>query len=326
MREMCEAAVLDHEARPLNGRRLEQCFDRMMRRIPGESTDAESWHCTRRGAQRRSRATTSLAGGSTLTLSKQYAELRLGTHNEEGARDRNAGFAKITSPEEHAHYQAIADAHGPVEIPPGHILIFYERLVHEVLKVTATRIMRRPLFGQVASNGLRREPLFGQQQTNAWIDGRRVPKIKSGQKPAIYPSAYYNFPRSSDADRLLRVGLRAGQCSTSTSWWSGAQAGTAWTRVERYMKGLADYGAGDAPGVRAAEASQDPVPESACSCTPLTTRGGPRVGRRCVASVAEWEEYEGPRVFTIDEYGNLGRRCRAAGPSVCEWFGQGRAE
>ena len=127
MRELCEAVVLDNDALPLNGRALEQCFDRMMRRIPGERTDAESWH--RDEAKNTQPGDDIFGGWINLDAQPQHFSCAPGTHLEAGARGRNDGFAKITSAADKARYQQIANAHGPVTIPPGHILIFYERLV-----------------------------------------------------------------------------------------------------------------------------------------------------------------------------------------------------
>ena len=301
MREMCEAAVLDEDALPLNGRRLEQCFDRMMRRIPGESTDVESWH--------RDEALNTLPGddifGGWINLDNesQFFSCAPGTHTEDGVHDRNDGFARITSPEEKAHYQAIADAHGPVEIPPGHILIFYERLVHEVLKVTATRIMRRLFLGWRAT--MAHEPLFGQPQTDAWIQSQAPPKIKSGQKPAIYPSAYYNFPRNFQKLTNFCVSVFVPACLYQHAVQSGAQAGTTWTRVARYMRGLADY---NLPMHPAYEPEERKIlfPSRRVQLHTFDDPSGPRVAYR-VASLAEWQAYDtAPRV-TMDAHGNRGR-------------------
>ena len=302
MREMCEAAVLDHDALPLNGRRLEQCFDRMMRRIPGESTDVESWH--RDEALNTQPGDDIFGGWINLDNESQFFSCAPGTHNEVGARDRNAGFAKITSPEEKAHYQAIADAHGPVTIPPGHILIFYERLVHEVLKVTATRIMRRLFLGWRATSA--HEPLFGQQQTNAWIDSQAPPEIKSGQKPAIYPRAYYNFPRNFQRLTDFSVSVFVPQCLYQHAVQSGAQAGTTWTRVERYMRGLADYAGLPMHPAYEPEERKILFPSRRVQLHTFNDPSGPRVAYR-VASLAEWEEYDATPRVTMDAYGNRGR-------------------
>ena len=44
MREKLMAAVLDANAIPTEGRKLEQCFDRLLYRIPGQSPTAETMH------------------------------------------------------------------------------------------------------------------------------------------------------------------------------------------------------------------------------------------------------------------------------------------
>jgi hypothetical protein len=304
MREMCEAAVLDHDALPLNGRRLEQCFDRMMRRIPGESTDVESWH--RDEALHTQPGDDIFGGWINLDNESQFFSGAPGTHNEAGARDRNAGFAKIASPEEKAHYQAIADARGPVEIPPGHILIFYERLVHEVLKVTATYTMRRLFLGWRATSA--REPLFGQQQTDAWIQSQAPPKIKSGQKPAIYPTAYYNFPRNFQRLTDFSVSVFVPQCLYQHAVQSGAQAGTTWTRVERYMRGLADYAGLPMHPAYEPEERKILFPSRRVQLRTFDDPDGPRVAYR-LASASEWEEYDATPTWaaTMDAYGNRGR-------------------
>ena len=237
LRELCGATVLENDVLPLNGRRVEHLIDRAMRRIPGESTDVESWH--------RDEAKETLPGdivfGGWLNMDEkpQYFSCAPGTHMEPGACDRNDGFAKITSAADKARYQHIANAHGPVAIPPGHILIFYERLVHEVLKSTATYIMRRMFLGWRVTDAT--QPLFGQEQTDAWIQSQSPPKIKSGQKPAIYPSAYYNFPRNFNYLTQWSISTFVPACLYQHVVRSGAQAGTTWVRVERNMRGLADY-------------------------------------------------------------------------------------
>ena len=209
----------------------------MMRRIPGESTDVESWH--RDEALNTQPGDDIFGGWINLDDQPQYFSCAPGTHLEAGAHDRNAGFAKITSAAEKEHYRKIAAAHGKVVIPHGHILIFYERLVHEVVKAKAERIMRRLFLGWRATTAT--EPLFGQQQTDAWIDAQSPPKIKSGQSPSIYPTAYYNFPRNFATLTDFCKSVFVPECLYSHIVKGGAYAGTTWTRVERTMKGLADY-------------------------------------------------------------------------------------
>jgi hypothetical protein len=238
MREMCEAAVLDSDALPLNGRRLEQCFDRIMRRIPGEVTKPESWH--RDEALNTQPGDDIFGGWINLDAHPQYFSCAPRTHTEQGARDRNAGFAKITDANHKQYYQQIADNHGRVTIPPGHVLIFYERLVHEVTQSTATYTMRRLFLGWRATSAL--EPLFGSSETDRWILTQAPPKIKSGQKPAIYPSAYSNFPRNFQTLTTFSKLVFAPECLYNHEVKTGEYKGTIWVRVKASMLGLWEYG------------------------------------------------------------------------------------
>tara|TARA_Y100000768_G_scaffold312135_1_gene246842 strand:+ start:258 stop:1529 length:1272 start_codon:yes stop_codon:yes gene_type:complete len=300
MREMCEAAVLDHDALPLNGRRLEQCFDRILRRVPGDVFGGESWH--RDEAKHTQPGDDIFGGWINLDLEPQYFSCAPGTHNEPDARGRNDGFAKITSPEEKARYKAIADAHGPVAIPPGHILIFYERLVHEVLKRKTTHIMRRLFLGWRATNA--HEPLFGQQQTDAWIQSQAPAKIKSGQATDIFPSAYVSYPKNYEARTKFSKSVFVPQCLYLHRVASGEHEGQEFMSVLKNMKGLADYGM---PLHRAYDEHERKImfPSRRVKLRTFEDPSGPRVAFR-LASVSEWETYDIAPAVSMDAYGNRG--------------------
>lgn len=239
MREMCEGTILDADVLPLHGRRLEQCFDRLMRRVKGQAPMKESWH---RDESMNTLPGDDIFGGwINLDLEPQYFSCAPGTHLEADARDRNAGFAKITDPAAKARYQRMADAYGPVAIPPGHILVFYERLAHEVVSVKAKRLMRRMFLGWRATTA--REPLFGTNVTNEWMTTQHPPMIKSGQKPQMYGDLHENCHQG----LLLKwstAGIYVPQCispkvitGTANRW-----VGQTHPRIHRYMKSLVDYG------------------------------------------------------------------------------------
>jgi hypothetical protein len=233
LREMCTGAVLDADVLPLEGRKLEKPFDRLMYRISGEKPTAESMH--------RDEAMTALpsdvvfGGWINLDDEPQYFSCAPRTHHEVGGQ--NKGFAKITSKEEKEKYKPLFRR---VEIPPGCILVFYERLVHEVNPVQATsRVMRMMLGWRVTDAN---EPLFGEATTAEWIRDQGVPKIKSGQDPPVWPSAYSNFPRNfqtlTDWSRRTYVD----QCLyTHSVAGTGAAAGTRWIRVKAKMLSLREY-------------------------------------------------------------------------------------
>lgn len=241
MREMCEAVILDNDVLPLEGRKLEQCFDRLMRRPKGAVPLKESWH---RDESENTQPGDDIFGGwINLDAQTQYFSCAPRTHLEPGARDRNDGFAKITDSTDKAHYQSIADAHGPVEIPPGHMLVFYERLVHEVINKPAKYLMRRMFLGWRATNAV--EPLFGTQLTGHWMTVQAPPKIKSGQDPPIFGPIHANL----HIDKIIALsddGIYQPQCYSPyaaqskdpTKWYHNKVH----QRIHSPMLSLAEYG------------------------------------------------------------------------------------
>ncbi|MDA9633400.1 hypothetical protein N9S81_00510, partial [bacterium] len=234
MREQMTAAVLETDAIPVEGRKLEVTFDRLLYRIPGETPTAESMH--------RDEAATALDGDTifggwvNFDDSAQYFSCCPRTHTDVGGQ--NTGFAKIPKEE----YQIFRDRGWTlVKIPPGACLIFYERLVHEVNANTADKLSMRMFLGWRVTDA--DQPLFGTKATMQWIDTQGVPKIKSGQDPPVWPSAYSNFPRNFQTLTDWSVRTYAPQCIfTQTVGGSGAFAGTQWRRVKAKMLSLREYG------------------------------------------------------------------------------------
>ena len=234
LREMMTAAILDTDALPIKGRKLEKPFDRTLFRIPGETPTAESMHRDESTAALNSDVI--FGGWVNLEDVPQYFSCCPRTHIEVG--NQNKGFAKITSKEEKAKYRPLFRR---VEIPPGCCVIFYERLVHEVVAIRSTRTMYRMFLGWRVTDA--EEPLFGSQTTLGWISDQAVPKIKSGQDPPVWPSAYSNFPRNFQKLTDWSKRTFVPQCLyTQTVGGSGAAAGTQWVRVKAKMLSLRQYG------------------------------------------------------------------------------------
>ena len=247
LREMLTAAILDMDALPLEGRKLEKPFDRMLYRIPGETPTAESMH--RDESPNAAEGDDIFGGWVNLDDQPQYFSCCPRTHQEVG--NQNKGFAKITDKEEKATYRS---QFRRIQIPPGCCVIFYERLVHEVVAIKATYTMYRMFLGWRATNA--DEPLFGNETTMGWINDQAVPKIKSGQDPPVWPSAYSNFP--SNFETLTKWSRRTfvPECLyTHTVGGDGAAAGTKWIRVKAKMLSLRAYGLPMWPAYDRAEAS-----------------------------------------------------------------------
>ena len=234
MREQLTAEVLMSDALPAEGRKLEKTFDRLLYRIEGEAPTPEALH---RDVAPEAKDGDDIFGGWVNFDEENQSFLCVPkTHTEVGGQ--NKGFAKIRK-EEHPIYQRKMRR---VEIPPGCVLLFYERIVHEVVSKKAERLMLRMHLGFRVTN--EEEPLFGTNTTLEWIRTQGVPKIKSGQTPLVYPSAYPNFPKNFQRLTDWSQSTFHEKCiythvvqSLSEKWNN-----TEWKRVHAKMHSLQQYG------------------------------------------------------------------------------------
>lgn len=233
VREKMEAVILDKDVLPLNGRKLEKCFDRMMYRITGETPTAESMH--RDEALTAKDGDDIFGGWINLEDEDQFFSCVPRSHTVVGGK--NKGFAKIPPAEWPKYWPDFRR----VQIPKGYMLVFYERLVHEVLATPAPRRMIRMFLGwRVTAYD---EPLFGTTQTLKWINDQGVPKIKSGQDPTVVPVSYPNF--SARWPKFTTWSKRTFQdvcLYKHTVGGEGKFAGQVWTRVKPKMDSLREYG------------------------------------------------------------------------------------
>ena len=235
LREMMTAALLDLDVLPLEGRKLEQTFDRMLYRVAGEKPTAESMH--RDESPKALQGDSVFGGWVNLDDAEQYFLCAPTTHREEGIEGKNSGFALIKSKEEQEKYRQIFRT---VKIPPGYCVVFYERLVHEVRAIKAEQRMLRMFLGWRITDA--DEPLFGTEATLRWMREQAVPKIKSGQDPPVWPGAYSNFSRNFQT--LTDWSLRTfdERCLFTATVASGEFTGRQFVRVKAKMLSLQEYG------------------------------------------------------------------------------------
>jgi hypothetical protein len=234
LREVIMSVLLEMDVLPIEGRKLEQVIDRVLYRVLEETPSAESLH--RDEAIKALPGDVIFGGWVNLDDTPQYFSCAPGTHKEVG--NQNFGFAKIESPEEQAKYRRLMTR---VEIPPGHAIVFYERIVHEVLAIKATQTSMRLFLGWRVTDS--DQPLFGKQTTLDWLREQAAPLIKSGQKPAQYPSCYTNFPRNFAKLTAWSERTFVPECLyTHTVGGTGKFAGTRWRRVRANMHSLLTYG------------------------------------------------------------------------------------
>ena len=237
LREQMVAEVLEADVLPLEGRPLEKVFDRFIFRNQGDKPSAESMH--RDEAETAVDGDTIFGGWVNLDDHDQFFSCAPRTHTMVGGQ--NKGFAKIKSAREQAYFR---NRFQRILIPPGHLLIFYERLVHEVLPIQAPRRMLRLMLGWRISD--QTEPLFGERLTMDWVRRQGVPYLKSGQHTPILPQLYLvNWWQKIGpwAERMFKA-----VCLTTNTIKSGKYEGSTYraprmdSLKDRSMLSLQEYG------------------------------------------------------------------------------------
>jgi len=200
-------AVCEREHPGESGWRLEQLLDRLALRPTGSSTSAETWH-----RDQSPTLDTVFGGWVNLDLSElggaaqgtQYFSCNPGTHRLSPAQ---VGFAalKKKTPE----FEAAKAAKTVVAVPPGHWVVFFQNLVHEVhprkIAYDSLRLFvgfrltqsPRPLFEEVKpGNKPEERKAFGGAAFH-WrtfvFDDQGAPPIPSSQYPPLWSASTLNF-------------------------------------------------------------------------------------------------------------------------------------
>jgi hypothetical protein len=164
------------------GRKLQVLFDRFALRKQGTSPTAESWH--------RDESSVSLPGdrilGGWINLSTIPQEFSCipNTHNVEPGRGQFNTFSKEQGVE-------LRPQRVVVTIPPGHILLFWQHLIHEVSAKKAKCDNARLFMGWRLTEH--------DQDPFNYLEAIRtqgIPMIPSGQLPPIYAKLHWACWRS----------------------------------------------------------------------------------------------------------------------------------
>lgn len=204
--------------------KLEQTIDRMLYRPQGKMPSKESWH--RDESINAIDSDTIYGGWVNLDDSNQYFSCCPGTHKEVG--NLNRGFAKIKDASKYKKMKQI------IEIPPGHILIFYERIVHEVLSKPAPFPgMCRLFLGWRLTYG--NQSLLGDKLKEC-LERMKIVPLKSGQMPPMYAKLHWVNWR----DKLLDFTKDINPLFIEDKELK--KTGEIYRVVQQYMDGLIDKG------------------------------------------------------------------------------------
>jgi hypothetical protein len=214
--------------RKYNGFKKEVLIDRVVIRSKNRTPGAESWH--------RDEAPTAATGdvvlGGWWNLDDSVSHFSCIPKSHRGVKG-HAGFARITSKEEIA---AFTDKKTLVSIPPGAILLFNEKIVHEVLNTRRAFTTYRLFLGwriTKATTPLIGDILFTQLEDQAPVT------IKSGQAPPMWAKLHWtNWLTKLSA---YSANFKA-ECLEAKTVASGANKGNEFNIVHRHMRSLKEYG------------------------------------------------------------------------------------
>jgi hypothetical protein len=172
------------------GYNIELLVDRLTWREAGRKPTAEAYHRDLTPKERCLEDDIILGGWLNMNgTQNQYFICVPGTHTEVTNYATGSGFAKMTT-EQIAEIKR-ANSTKTVTIPPGHILLFDQRLVHLVnAKANSFDIKRKHLnFRLTHSN----EPMIG--NIEELLQSGAIIPLKSGQQSPMFPGLYnVNWP------------------------------------------------------------------------------------------------------------------------------------
>lgn len=239
LRQWCMHAAVntlwrDYVAEHKDGFKLEQIMDRMMLRPAGVTPSSESWH--------RDEATNTAPGDETfggwlnLDDTPQFFHCVPGTHT---AKRGKGGFAPIKS---RAMKRRYAEKRAAVRVPPGHVIVFFEHIVHEVRAQKMLYDSFRLFLGwRVTREDV---PLIPPSRTayEELLELQAVMPLKSGQIPAMYAKLHW----TNWVDRIVAFSDAnvVDLCREYVKRESGAREGETFHVVHRHMRSLQYYGLG----------------------------------------------------------------------------------
>ena len=178
------------------GTKLEQIIDRVQLRQPGDTPSPESWHrdtCNIQPSCSCADGDHMFGGWLNLDLQDQGFSCVLGTH-QPGHND-GRGFATITDKAEKKLY---SQRKSRVAIPPGHLIVFYANIVHEVLATKRKELSARMYCGWRLTRSS--QPLFPAVETKPgeWkhdlhttLTAQDLVPLPSGQTPPMHAKLHW---------------------------------------------------------------------------------------------------------------------------------------
>jgi hypothetical protein len=165
--------------------KIEMLFDRMMYRIASQKPGAEAWHRDVMPPHYIRQEDEVFGGWLNLDTNNQYFSCIPGSHLGIFQRDLEPGFATIDKEK----VKMVGQYKHRFTIPPGHLVIFPQYIIHEVVANAAKYDMMRLFYGwrlTLANSTLR--PEIPEE-----MDRQAVMRLPGGMIPPMYAKNHLNF-------------------------------------------------------------------------------------------------------------------------------------
>lgn len=222
--------------------KLEQIIDRMLYRLKGQKVTEEKWHRDEAITE-----TDDITFGGWINLDKSQDQFLSCLPNTHIKSSSESGF-KNAKEEAEKLIEAGICSKKKIVIPAGHIMIFYENTIHEVVgKKPAQYNLRRVFFGWRLTNHTK--PLF--DNMDELLEKQAPMYLKSGQGSAIYSKMHVNFRNKWDkytnnigiwANKTFVDKVLGGQYNGPKIVFTKHKQASAGTDKVRQMLSLEEYG------------------------------------------------------------------------------------
>lgn len=167
--------------------KLEMLWDRMMYRMKGMKATPESWHRDVMPRDRLDPDDKVYGGWINLDHQDQYFSFLPGTHLGYRQYDMTPRFAELDK----KVAKQVSKFKYKLSIPPGHILIFPQYILHELQSSKATTTMMRLFLGWRTTT--RSTSIYGEKKFKDIVTNQAVPPLPGGIIPPMYVSNHARY-------------------------------------------------------------------------------------------------------------------------------------
>jgi hypothetical protein len=221
--------------------KLEMLFDRMMYRLVSQQPQAESWHRDVIPSKYIEINDEIFGGWINLDTENQYFSCIPGSHLGVSQHELDEGFSTIPEDE----VGEVGKYRYTFPVPPGHVVIFPQYILHEVVSQKAKHDMMRLFIGwrlTVSNNYLHPE-------TEKRMQEQAVMPLPSGQQPPMYSSNHQSLFRWKKFKPVANQSRQFSTIDWATTTFKDELLETkeqtkdrpAYTIIKRFLTSLEDY-------------------------------------------------------------------------------------